>query len=112
MPKVSSRSSDAAAVGALIVLEDEADHSRVVIAPQRGALVTSFSVGGRELLYLDESTLSDATKNVRGGSRLPERPCASRLASKIRERRSCRSRSAISRTSRVVLSDFAPEDCP
>ena len=37
------------------------------MAPQRGALVTSFRVGERELLYLEASTLSDATKNVRGG---------------------------------------------
>jgi galactose mutarotase-like enzyme len=67
MSKVRVRSSEAAAVGDCIVLEDDADHSRVTIAPQRGAIVTSFSVGGRELLYLDESTLTDATKNVRGG---------------------------------------------
>ncbi|HMJ16080.1 MAG TPA: galactose mutarotase [Polyangiaceae bacterium] len=67
MPKVSSQSSAAEALGDLIVLEDEADHSRALIAPERGALVTSFSVGARELLYLDESTLIDATKNVRGG---------------------------------------------
>ncbi|HEY6556939.1 MAG TPA: galactose mutarotase [Polyangiaceae bacterium] len=67
MPKVSRRPSTAAVVGELIVLEDEADHSQVLIAPQRGALVTSFSVAGRELLYLDDSTLNDASQNVRGG---------------------------------------------
>jgi galactose mutarotase-like enzyme len=39
----------------------------VVIAPERGALVTSFRVSGRELLYLDRATLNDASKNVRGG---------------------------------------------
>ncbi len=39
----------------------------MTIAPRRGALVTSFSVGERELLYLDDSTLVDPTKNVRGG---------------------------------------------
>ena len=49
----------------LITLND-ADN-RAVIAPARGALVTSFNVEGRELLYMDESTLRDASKNVRGG---------------------------------------------
>lgn len=51
----------------LLTLTDEAARSRVVIAPERGAIVTSFSIGERELLYLDESTLLDASKNVRGG---------------------------------------------
>jgi galactose mutarotase-like enzyme len=41
----------------------------VAIAPARGALVTRFRTGGqgREVLYLDEATLLDASKNVRGG---------------------------------------------
>jgi galactose mutarotase-like enzyme len=42
--------------------------NRAVIAPARGALVTSFKAAGRELLYMDESTLRDASKNVRGGA--------------------------------------------
>lgn len=37
------------------------------LAPTRGALVTAFSVGGDELLFLDEATLLDPSKNVRGG---------------------------------------------
>jgi galactose mutarotase-like enzyme len=41
--------------------------SRVELVPERGALVTSFRVGERELLYLDPATLIDRTKNVRGG---------------------------------------------
>jgi len=43
------------------------DHTAVVIAPERGAIVTSFRVHDRELLYLDEATLNDRSKNVRGG---------------------------------------------
>jgi galactose mutarotase-like enzyme len=38
------------------------------IAPSRGGIVTRWSVDGRELLYLDEPTLRDPTKNVRGGN--------------------------------------------
>jgi galactose mutarotase-like enzyme len=54
-------------IGDLVVLEDEAHASSVAIAPGRGAIVTSFSVGGREVLYLDEATFLDTKKNVRGG---------------------------------------------
>jgi len=51
----------------LITLWDASNDSRVSIAPGRGALVTSFAVRNRDLLYLDESTFRDLTKNVRGG---------------------------------------------
>jgi galactose mutarotase-like enzyme len=39
----------------------------VTIAPQRGALVTSFLARNREWLYLDQATFNDRSKNVRGG---------------------------------------------
>ena len=47
------------------VLEDE--EARVEVIPSRGALVTRMNVAGDELLYLDESTVVDLSKNVRGG---------------------------------------------
>lgn len=37
------------------------------VAPGRGALVTSLQVGGRDLLFMDRSTLTDPSKSVRGG---------------------------------------------
>jgi galactose mutarotase-like enzyme len=40
----------------------------VWLAPARGGMVTRFEVDGRPVLYLDEATLLDATKNVRGGN--------------------------------------------
>jgi galactose mutarotase-like enzyme len=40
---------------------------RVEIIPTRGALVTRMVVDGDDVLYLDESTVADLTKNVRGG---------------------------------------------
>jgi galactose mutarotase-like enzyme len=67
MPSVIELPARAAVPGALVQLADERSDSCVTIAPQRGAIVTSFRVAGRELLYLDEATLSDANKNVRGG---------------------------------------------
>ena len=48
-------------------IELEADDSCVTIVPGRGAIVTRFRVGDRDLLFMDESTLRDPTKNVRGG---------------------------------------------
>jgi len=59
-------STSASPRGSLELCDDEAK-SLVTIAPERGAIVTRFRVGERDLLYLDESTLVDRTKNVRGG---------------------------------------------
>jgi galactose mutarotase-like enzyme len=67
MPSVRTRDSGSSTVGELIELSDERTDARVLIAPARGAIVASFRVGERELLYLDDATLRDATKNVRGG---------------------------------------------
>ncbi|MFL6547428.1 MAG: aldose epimerase, partial [Povalibacter sp.] len=50
-----------------ITLNDPAAKSSASIAPERGAIVTSFKVAGRELLYLDAATFEDPSKNVRGG---------------------------------------------
>src|SRR3982751_1978982 len=67
MPSVTTRPSGSPTVGDLLVLEDERTESRVEISPERGALVTSFRVGERDLLYMDEATLRDPAKSVRGG---------------------------------------------
>ncbi|QRK09509.1 aldose epimerase [Archangium violaceum] len=49
----------------MVVLTDGG--SRVELVPERGALITRFIVEGEPILFLDESTLADPTKNVRGG---------------------------------------------
>lgn len=54
-------------LGPLVRLHDPLAASTAVVAPARGAIVTSFAVRGRELLYMDAGTLHDRTKNVRGG---------------------------------------------
>jgi galactose mutarotase-like enzyme len=46
---------------------DGPDVARAEIVPQRGGIVTRFFAAGREVLALDESTLRDPAKNVRGG---------------------------------------------
>ncbi len=48
-------------------LEDEGAGAVVVVAPARGGMVTRFSVRGVPVLFLDESTLRDPSKSVRGG---------------------------------------------
>jgi galactose mutarotase-like enzyme len=48
-------------------LELHGPQSRLVLAPKRGGMATHLELQGRELLYLDEETLRDETKNVRGG---------------------------------------------
>jgi galactose mutarotase-like enzyme len=54
-------------LGGLETYALEDGEARVEVIPSRGALVTRMNVGGDELLYLDESTVVDASKNVRGG---------------------------------------------
>jgi galactose mutarotase-like enzyme len=41
--------------------------STLTYCPARGGIVTSLKLHGMELLYLDETTFNDPTKNVRGG---------------------------------------------
>lgn len=52
---------------ATVVLAEDASGSRLTVAPSRGALAVSFHACGREWLYMDEETLQDPSKNVRGG---------------------------------------------
>jgi galactose mutarotase-like enzyme len=42
--------------------------ARVFLAPTRGGMATRFVVGDRHVFFLDESTLLDTSKNVRGGN--------------------------------------------
>jgi galactose mutarotase-like enzyme len=51
-----------------VTLVDDATRARVVVAPARGGMVTRFDVAGRPVLFLDVTTLTDETKNVRGGN--------------------------------------------
>lgn len=53
-----------------IALEDPEANARVVLAPGRGGMVTRFEVGepARAVMFMDATTLADASKNVRGGN--------------------------------------------
>ena len=52
---------------ATVELVDPESQSRAVLAPSRGGLMTRLTLGGRELLFLDEATFFDLKSNVRGG---------------------------------------------
>jgi galactose mutarotase-like enzyme len=49
------------------VLKSADGSAEAHIVPERGAIVTKLRFGSDEVLYLDESTLIDRAKNVRGG---------------------------------------------
>jgi len=49
-------------------LRDTDARSLLVLAPARGGMATRLSLGGRHRFFLDESTLRDPSKNVRGGN--------------------------------------------
>lgn len=49
-------------------LRDTEAKSLLVLAPSRGGMATRLALGGRHRFFLDEATLRDPTKNVRGGS--------------------------------------------
>jgi galactose mutarotase-like enzyme len=51
-----------------IELKDEAARSMALLSPARGGMVTRLSLLGKHLFFLDESTLRDTEKNVRGGN--------------------------------------------
>lgn len=39
----------------------------MAVAPLRGGIISSLTLGGRELLYMKQETFADPTKNVKGG---------------------------------------------
>lgn len=49
------------------LLQDEASQAKAVVVPGRGGIVTQWSVGDRELLYLDRDRWADPNLSVRGG---------------------------------------------
>ena len=43
------------------------EESEVSFCPERGGIITSIKLKGKEILYLEPDNLADTTKNVRGG---------------------------------------------
>jgi galactose mutarotase-like enzyme len=53
---------------ALWMLRDQRAGSEVVVAPSRGGMVSRFGTRNGEVLFFDEATFLDESKNVRGGN--------------------------------------------
>ncbi len=49
------------------ILTDQAAQSRLEVVPDRGGIITSWQVQGRELLYMDTARFADPGLSVRGG---------------------------------------------
>jgi galactose mutarotase-like enzyme len=50
-----------------IELRNEANTSWLKVVPERGGIITSLGLESKELLFLNETTLHDKQKNIRGG---------------------------------------------
>ncbi|CAN5483270.1 hypothetical protein BH09MYX1_BH09MYX1_36350 [soil metagenome] len=51
-----------------LALHDSDAESTLILAPARGGMATRWTIRDREIFYLDEGTLRDPSKNVRGGN--------------------------------------------
>jgi galactose mutarotase-like enzyme len=51
----------------IYVLNDRATLSRLEVVPERGGIITSWQVQGRELLYMDTERFANPSLSVRGG---------------------------------------------
>ncbi|MEM7555403.1 MAG: aldose epimerase [Cyanobacteria bacterium P01_A01_bin.84] len=49
------------------ILTDETAHSRLEVVPERGGIITRWSIDGKDILYLDEERFTDPKLSVRGG---------------------------------------------
>ncbi|WML49026.1 aldose epimerase [Neobacillus sp. PS3-34] len=50
-----------------IELRNKANSSWLKVVPERGGIITNLGLQGKELLFLNEATLHDKQKNIRGG---------------------------------------------
>lgn len=50
------------------VLEHKESGSYIEVVPERGCIVSRYVYRGQDVLYLDQATLDDPSKNIRGGN--------------------------------------------
>lgn len=50
------------------ILTDEQAQSRIEVVPERGGIITRWSIKGEELFYLDEARFAEPNLSVRGGN--------------------------------------------
>ncbi|MEM7726322.1 MAG: aldose epimerase [Cyanobacteria bacterium P01_A01_bin.45] len=49
------------------ILTDETTRSRLEVVPERGGIITKWSIDGKDILYLDEERFTNPDLSVRGG---------------------------------------------
>ncbi|MDF2557181.1 MAG: aldose epimerase [Bacillales bacterium] len=52
----------------VLEITEKSTNSRAVICPERGGILLELILNGEEILYLNEETVTDTTKNIRGGN--------------------------------------------
>lgn len=52
----------------VLEITEKSTNSRAVICPERGGILLELVLNGEEILYLNEETFADSTKNIRGGN--------------------------------------------
>ncbi|WP_050615657.1 aldose epimerase family protein [Bacillus testis] len=52
----------------VIVITDDDTQSKAVLCPERGGILLQLTLRNEDILYLQEETFIDATKNIRGGN--------------------------------------------
>ncbi len=67
-PRRAAPSYDAVVTPVETVILGGGSDTNAVLAPERGGILTRWSVAGRSLLYLDEATLASPSRNIRGGN--------------------------------------------
>jgi len=50
------------------VLEDKESNSYIEVVPERGCIISKYVYKGEPVFYLDQATLEDESKNIRGGN--------------------------------------------
>lgn len=51
-----------------LIMSEAKSNSKAVLCPERGGILIQLTLEGEEVLYLQEETFRDATKNIRGGN--------------------------------------------
>jgi galactose mutarotase-like enzyme len=49
------------------ILEDQQNHSRLEVVPERGGIITQWKVQGQDILYLDKERFKNPQLSIRGG---------------------------------------------
>lgn len=50
------------------ILQDEARQTYIEVVPERGCIISKFVQNGEAVFYLEQETLDDLSKNIRGGN--------------------------------------------